>query len=111
MDIALVERASVWRGRGAPRREIPEQIRTLVDATYRSKKAARIDDITTDADREEARQIISLARSYAQSKGRRLRVSPYVWDRAPRSEEAAAITTVAFEMVDAAVPSPRKATP
>lgn len=109
MEIGLVERAAVWRGRGAPRREIPEAIRTLVDSTYRTKKAAVIDGITTEADREEARGIVSLARSYAQSRGKRLRVSPYVWDRAPRSEEAARASTVAFEMVDA-VPSPRKAT-
>lgn len=99
MELALAPRSS-WKSRGAPRREIPEEVRTVVDSTYRTKDLAEIRGIVTTADHAEARAFVSLARSYARYQGRKLRVQPYIWEREPDSPEALAVETVRFIMVD-----------
>lgn len=110
MDIVLAPRTQAWAGRGRQRRDVPDHVKNLVDSTYRTRKVAEITGITTEQDRIEARELVSLARTHAESLGRRIRVQPYVWERTPNSVAAQAVERIAFEMVDA-VPSPRKATP
>lgn len=101
MDIALAPSTSTpWRAPGKQRRPVPPALRKLVDGTYGTTEVVTIDDIHTDADREEAREVVSLARTYAESLGRRLRIQPYVWDRNPSSDQALAVTRVMFKMVD-----------
>lgn len=72
MKVDFAPRAEVWRGRGHPRRQIPEEVRDMADATYRTGKVGRV---TIDADDEEdAAELVRLLRSYAKSLGRRMRI-------------------------------------
>lgn len=66
--------AVAFKPRGRPRRDVPPEVKALADETYRSKKAKEA--IVGPGEEEEARELISLLRSYADSTGRTLRLQP-----------------------------------
>lgn len=73
MEISTAPRSAVWRGRGQPRREVPEQIRNLVESTYRSNRVITVDvNLDDPAEVKQAREFLTLIRSYANSKGKRI---------------------------------------
>jgi hypothetical protein len=75
----------VWRGRGRPRREVPDQVKDMADSTYRT---GNVGVVHVEADEEEElRELVGYLNSYAGSLGRRMRVQ--------REDD-----TVRFEMVD-----------
>lgn len=72
MEVSFAPKSEVWRGRGHPRREVPEAVRMMADRTYRT---GQVGEVTVNADEET--EIIELRRlliSYAKSKGRRMRI-------------------------------------
>lgn len=86
MQVTFAPKAEVWRGRGHPRRQIPEEVRAMADRTYRTGHVGRVSLGPNDQD--DATELIRLLRSYAKSHGRRVRIQ--------RDE-----TELRFEMVDA----------
>lgn len=85
MNVTMEPKAEHWRGRGAPRKHVPPQIKQLADATYRTGNIGRA-EITADEE-EEARELTSLLRSYANGRGLRMRIQ--------RDDDV-----ILFEMVD-----------
>lgn len=73
MELNLQPRKEVWRGRGAPRKEIPEEIRAAANATYRT---GQVGVVHYGADEEpEVKELIGLLTSYGNSfPNRRMRV-------------------------------------
>lgn len=72
MEVSLEAKEKVWRGRGRPRREIPQEIKTLADATYGTGNVGRVK--LGQADEADARELVRLLESYAESLGRRMRI-------------------------------------
>lgn len=90
MQITLHEKQDVWRGRGHPRREIPEQVRRMADATYGTGKVGRV-EFGAD-DEEDITELVRLLKAYARHQGRRMRIQ--------RDEDE-----IRFEMTDRRVRS------
>jgi hypothetical protein len=85
VDFETASKSEVWRGRGRPRRQVPVQVQTMADKTYRT---GQVGIVTVDDDEEdELRELLGFLNSYATSLGRRIRVQ--------REENV-----VRFEMVD-----------
>lgn len=64
----------MWRHRGKPRTEVPDQVMALLRATYRTGKIGSIAaDESGDLD-DESRELLSLLRIGAVRLGKRLRV-------------------------------------
>lgn len=85
MRFESAPKKDVWRGRGRPRREVPDQVAQMADATYRT---GNVGVVTITADEEdELRELVGYLNSYAGSLGHRMRVQ--------REDD-----TVRFEMVD-----------
>lgn len=85
MELHLVPKQEVWRGRGAPRKQVPDQIKRAADATY---KTGNVGNVTIlEGEEEEAKELVGLLTSYANSIGKRMRVQ--------RQDD-----TIRFEMVD-----------
>lgn len=72
MQVTFSPKAEVWRGRGHPRRHVPQEVRDMADRTYRSGKVGRV--TVNPAEEEEAAELIRLLKSYAKSLGRRMRI-------------------------------------
>lgn len=72
MNVTLERQEKVWRGRGKPRKVIPPEIQKLADDTYNT---GRVGVATVgEGEQEKARELVSLLRSYANSKGKRMRI-------------------------------------
>jgi hypothetical protein len=85
MELQLVPKQEVWRGRGAPRKQVPDEIKHAADATYKTGKVGNV--VIASDEEEEAKELIGLLTSYANSLGKRMRVQ--------RQDD-----TIRFEMVD-----------
>jgi hypothetical protein len=71
MEFALQPKREAWRGRGKPRLDVPPQVQAMADRTYRTGEIGRV---TYGPDDEgEARELMRLLNSYANSLGRRMR--------------------------------------
>lgn len=93
MDVTLAPKREVWRGRGAPRKQVPDQVKQLADATYRSGKVGNV--VVGSDEEEEAKELAGLLTSYANSLGRRMRIQREddvmrfeMVDRVPRKKAA-----------------------
>lgn len=87
MELQLVPKQEVWRGRGAPRKQVPAEIKQAADATYRTGQCGHV--TVEEGEEVEAKELIGLLTSYANSLGRRMRVQ--------RQDDV-----IRFEMVDRA---------
>lgn len=92
MKVEILPKADVWRGRGKPRREIPENVRDIANSTYKTGNVATV-EIGPGED-DDATELIKMLRAYARHLGRRIRIQ--------RSGN-----TLRFELVD----RPAKDTP
>lgn len=72
MKVEIRTKAEVWRGRGKPRRTIPDEVRTIADATYKTGNVARVEIGPGEAD--DAAELVTLLRAYARHLGRRVRI-------------------------------------
>lgn len=72
MDVTLAPKREVWRGRGAPRKQVPDQVKQLADSTYRTGKVGNV--VVGSDEEEEAKELAGLLTSYANSLGRRMRI-------------------------------------
>jgi hypothetical protein len=90
MDVRLNPKREVWRGRGAPRKDVPDEVKRLADATYRTGKVGTV--VICADEEEEAKELVGYLNSYANSLDRRMRIQ--------RQDD-----TILFELVDRA---PRK---
>lgn len=98
MEIQLVKRSTVWRGRGRPPREVPEKILGLLQNTYRTGDVGRI-PIPPDDDEDQAaevRELLGFLRTGAARLGKRVRIQEH-----PEDHE------IVFEMVDKGRRPPR----
>ena len=73
MQVSFAPKAEVWRGRGHPRRQIPDNVRQAADATYKTGQVGRA-VIAPNDNPEEVAELKRLLRSYAKSLGRRMRI-------------------------------------
>lgn len=72
MNVTLERQEKVWRGRGKPRKTIPPEIQKLADDTYNTGRVGVAE--FSDSEEVEARELVSLLRSYANSIGKRMRI-------------------------------------
>jgi hypothetical protein len=91
MDVSLAPKREVWRGRGAPRKQVPDEIKELANATYRSGKVGTV--VVAPDEEDDAKELAGLLTSYANSLGRKMRIQ--------RQDDV-----MLFELVDK--PTPRK---
>lgn len=92
MEVNLRKKGDVWRGRGAPRRQVPPEIAQLAEDTYRTGQCGTA-TIVTEEDEADARELVNLLTSYARSRGKRLNTQ--------REDEE-----LRFEMVDKVTAAP-----
>lgn len=72
MEVAYAQKDRAWRGRGHPRRTIPQEVAAMADRTYGT---GHVGVVTIGADDEEdATELVRLLRSYAKSLGRIMRI-------------------------------------
>ncbi len=72
MDVAYENKAVNWRGRGHPRRDIPDTVKAMADSTLNTDKVAVVRYDETDLD--DIKELKRLLRSYAKSLGVRVRI-------------------------------------
>lgn len=75
MEITLRDRKEVWRDRGRPRPEIPDEVWEIIDQTYKTGKVGELPTLT-DEEAEEAREIIKTLRAAANKRGLHLKTQP-----------------------------------
>jgi hypothetical protein len=85
MRLSIVKKETVWRGRGRPPRQIPDEVKELADATYRTGNVGQVH--IEPEDEEDAVELQRLLRSYAKQRGLQLNLQ--------RDEDE-----LRFEMVD-----------
>lgn len=78
-------RQAVWRGRGAPRKQVPDEIKDLAESTYKTGKVGHV--VVAEDEEDDAKELVGLLTSYANGKNKRMRIQ--------REENV-----LKFEMVD-----------
>lgn len=72
MDVAFENKAVSWRGRGHPRREIPQPVKDMADGTLNTGRVGVVR--YGEEDIEDVRELKRLLRSYAKGLGLRMRI-------------------------------------
>lgn len=91
MEIVIGPTESNWGRPGRRPQDVPDQVKAALDATYNTGQCGTI-LIENDDDREEAREFVNLARTYARQKKVRAVFQP----RDPRN----AGNTLKFQLRD-----------
>jgi hypothetical protein len=71
MRIEFKSSDEVWRRRGRPRKEVPEEVKELANRTYRTRIACVLH--IDPEDEEEAAELLKQLHLYARHEGRKMR--------------------------------------